>query len=355
MITNATYVPPVWSPAYNPIVYNFLSNENQQPDFFYVIELWVQEGSVAPVAPAYTLYQRPSPSGYGMVDISTIMQGFLNLANWTGGEGYSTQYRDFGPQGGFTDAQAICSVYLKIGERYVSNGILTDFNGIGGTGAPQYDLYSKFGSEPTRVIPASLNYEDSVEHLAATGAYGYFEPYIMDGNGKFLTRMPSTQNIATGQTQTLSFLNWNVRNWGTKWDVAVRHGDDYPETELMEEDKTFLAYRFNTAWSPPIEAITKLSEQYPDLDFELSYEEETGWGGLLQFEAGNINEIETYENKCRDCDSNNTMEYCENDCGEICSECNYMGEADLDCVAECDTHKVYLDDDHVPDYRKENA
>ena len=208
MITNATYVPPVWSPAYNPIVYNFVSDENQQPDFFYVIELWVQEGSVAPVAPAYTLYQRPSPSGYGMVDISTIMQGFLNLANWTGGEGYSTQYRNFGPQGGFTDAQAICSVYLKIGERYVSNGILTDFNGIGGTGAPQYDLYSKFGSEPTRVIPSSLNYEDSVEHLAATGPYGYFEPYLMDGNGKFLTRMPSTQNIATGQTQTLSFLNW---------------------------------------------------------------------------------------------------------------------------------------------------
>jgi len=46
------------------------------------------------------------------------------------------------------------------------------------------------------------------------------------------------------------------------------------------------------------------------------------------------------------------MEYCENDCGEICSECNYLGEADLECVAECDTHKVYLDDEHVPEYRK---
>jgi hypothetical protein len=76
---------------------------------------------------------------------------------------------------------------------------------------------------------------------------------------------------------------------------------------------------------------------------------------LLQFEAGNINEIESYENKCRDCDSTNTMEYCENDCGEICNECHYMGEADLDAVAECDTHKVYLDEDHVPDYRLEKA
>ena len=151
------------------------------------------------------------------------------------------------------------------------------------------------------------------------------------------------------------WYDWNVRNWGTKWDVAVSHDEKYPDTEITIDSKDTLAYRFNTAWGPPVEAIVKLSTQYPDLDFELSYEEETGWGGLLQFEAGNINEIESYENKCRDCDSTNTMEYCDNDCGEICNDCNYMGEADLDQVAECDTHKVYLDDDHVPDYRRENA
>jgi hypothetical protein len=157
--------------------------------------------------------------------------------------------------------------------------------------------------------------------------------------------------LATGN----SWYDWNTRNWGTKWDVAVADNDEYPDTEITDESVGFISYRFNTAWAPPTQAISKLSEQYPDLDFELSYEEETGWGGLLQFEAGNVNEIESYDNKCRDCDSNNTMEYCDNDCGEICNECHYMAEADLDAVAECDTHKVYLDDNHVPDYRKENA
>ena len=135
------------------------------------------------------------------------------------------------------------------------------------------------------------------------------------------------------------WYDWNVRNWGTKWDVAIHDKDEYPDTELMEESDTSLAYRFNTAWSPPTEAISKLSLQYPDLDFELSYEEETGWGGLLQFEAGNVSEIESYDNKCRDCDSINTMSYCENDCGEICSECNYLGEADMECVEECEVHR----------------
>jgi hypothetical protein len=46
------------------------------------------------------------------------------------------------------------------------------------------------------------------------------------------------------------------------------------------------------------------------------------------------------------------MEYCEEaDCGEICTKCNYLGEADLDAVSECETHKVFLDSDHIPEYQ----
>jgi hypothetical protein len=148
-----------------------------------------------------------------------------------------------------------------------------------------------------------------------------------------------------------NWYDWNVNNWGTKWDVAVRDDDDYPETELMEESKTSLAYRFNTAWSPPLPAIQKLSFDYPTLSISLSYQEETGWGGETDFVAGVIVSDQNYGSQCRDCDSYDTMEYCDNDCGEICSECNYLGEADLDIVADCDIHKVYLDEEHVPDYR----
>jgi hypothetical protein len=62
-----------------------------------------------------------------------------------------------------------------------------------------------------------------------------------------------------------NWYDWNVRNWGTKWDVGVGDKEEYPETELMEEDETSLSYRFNTAWSPPLPAIEKLSAQYPDV------------------------------------------------------------------------------------------
>jgi hypothetical protein len=148
-----------------------------------------------------------------------------------------------------------------------------------------------------------------------------------------------------------TWYDWNVRNWGTKWDVGVGDDNEYPETELMEESDTYLAYRFNTAWSPPLPAIETLSSQYPNVEFNLSYEEETGWGGEYLFIEGDGTEIEVYNNKCKDCDALDSLEYCDNGCGEVCNECHYMGEADLDEVAECDEHKIYLD--NVPDYRKD--
>lgn len=153
------------------------------------------------------------------------------------------------------------------------------------------------------------------------------------------------------------WYDWNTRNWGTKWDVAVSHDDNYPDTELIEYksegDDNWVIYKFNTAWSPPTPAMEKLSALVPNCVLTLSFEEETGWGGEYEFVNGEMTADSNYDSKCRDCDAEDCMEYCENDCGEICNVCHYLGEADLECVAECDTHKIYLDLEHVPHYRKE--
>ena len=151
------------------------------------------------------------------------------------------------------------------------------------------------------------------------------------------------------------WYNWNIRHWGTKWDVAVAEDEQYAETYMEEHDNgenKVVYYNFNTAWSRPLMAILKLSEQYPNLLFSLSYEEETGWGGEMEFLRGTVISQSEYDNKCRDCDAINSLEYCEEDCGEICNVCHWLGEADLESIAECDTHKVYLDKDHLPSYRE---
>lgn len=150
------------------------------------------------------------------------------------------------------------------------------------------------------------------------------------------------------------WYNFNNREWGTKWDVAVAEGDEYPTTNMEEAENGenyVVHYNFETAWSRPVPAIEKLSSQYPNLLMTLSYEEETGWGGEMEFLRGEIISESEYDNMCKDCDATNTLEYCENDCGEICSACHWLGDANLSEVAECDEHKIYLDT-KVPEYRK---
>jgi len=147
------------------------------------------------------------------------------------------------------------------------------------------------------------------------------------------------------------WYDWNVRNWGTKWDVANQDNDSpYNDTTIEETDKA-VVYTFNTAWSVPLPALVSLSSQYPEAILHLFYQEETGWGGEYQIMNGKTIREMSYDSQCPECDGTDCMEYCENDCGEVCSKCNWLGEADLDSVAQCDEHKVFLDEAHLPKYR----
>jgi hypothetical protein len=156
------------------------------------------------------------------------------------------------------------------------------------------------------------------------------------------------------------WYSWNNRNWGTKWDVAVSNDRLHDSTELVDYlsngKDNWVIYRFDTAWSPPVPALEKLSLKVPTSVITLEWQEEQGFGGEMEFLRGELISESSYDSRCMDCDAYDTMEYCEeNDCGNICSSCNYLGEADLDCVADCQTHKIYLDEKHVPDYRMEKT
>jgi len=90
-----------------------------------------------------------------------------------------------------------------------------------------------------------------------------------------------------------NWYNWNTSNWGVKWDAS--------EPELVEEDEISLNYRFNTPWGVAEGAFTALSEQYPDVEFCLEFEEETGWGGELLFTEGSCITVNEFAQKCYAC------------------------------------------------------
>jgi hypothetical protein len=209
--------------------------------------------------------------------------------------------------------------------------------------------------EPNGDLAFSIKQRKYVNPIFAFhNIYSYLDHGVTDK--EYHSQPPSSKDESNWfKFDTNDWYNFNVREWGTKWDVAVAEDDKYPTTYMegptANGENKVVYYNFETAWSRPMPALEKLSAQYPTLLFTLSYEEETGWGGELEILRGEVISESEYDSKCRDCDATDQMEYCENDCGSICGNCNWLGEADLDSVKDCQTHAIYLDT-KVPEYRK---
>tara|TARA_A100001391_G_scaffold37546_1_gene20729 strand:- start:296 stop:796 length:501 start_codon:yes stop_codon:yes gene_type:complete len=62
------------------------------------------------------------------------------------------------------------------------------------------------------------------------------------------------------------WYDWQIRNWGTKWNTY----DDHLE---YEEGDTTLSYSFTTAWSPPEEAIEALRRIYKNVSISAWFDE----------------------------------------------------------------------------------
>ena len=168
---------------------------------------------------------------------------------------------------------------------------------------PFTTTHDSYNSTTDKMELSDTTYSNPV--FAFHNIYNHKQAGVSDE--EYLKKQDTTKT--TAEASSLSgnnWYDWNVRNWGTKWDVANPDDEEYADTRLQDEGKDFLSYRFNTAIpdygpsGPPIDAIIKLSTLYPTLNFSLRYEVELGWGGLLQFEAGNINVIDYHESEAGD-------------------------------------------------------
>ena len=71
-----------------------------------------------------------------------------------------------------------------------------------------------------------------------------------------------------------------IRLWGCKW------GACYAE---LEEDSGRLQYSFDTAWSPPIPLLLAASDRFPELTFDLQYEDSNvDMFGRIEVRNGNV-------------------------------------------------------------------
>jgi hypothetical protein len=134
-----------------------------------------------------------------------------------------------------------------------------------------------------------------------------------------------------------SWYNWNIRNWGVKWDTT--------NPELVDEvengENLVLVYNFETAWGTPNEVLIELSRQYPSILITNEYQEETGWGGETEFLRGTIISESEYNWKCYECDYEELDEppYCETCEYDMCPDCGH-GEPNEELRQQCEEHRT---------------
>lgn len=63
-----------------------------------------------------------------------------------------------------------------------------------------------------------------------------------------------------------------VSSWGTKWDVEIE-GLEYSEWEVNGQQKGCIEGYFDSAWSPPTQAVQSFLDRNTDCDAELFYYE----------------------------------------------------------------------------------
>lgn len=82
------------------------------------------------------------------------------------------------------------------------------------------------------------------------------------------------------------WYDWSCKNWGTKWNACETYIDGN-------------TVYFDTAWSPPLPVIEKLSKLYPENEIEICFaEEQVGiLSGRYVFQNGEIIDGERY-NDC---------------------------------------------------------
>ena len=130
---------------------------------------------------------------------------------------------------------------------------------------------------------------------------------------------PQGRSLAEAmQFKSNHWYDWNVRNWGCKWDASDTH---------VEESVGELGYYFQTPWSQPTEALEAMSNQYPALVMTMRSIEEQGWGYEYIADQDGVRQIaeweipDTHEERMEhigwcDCEEldDDEMEYMYDDC-----------------------------------------
>lgn len=160
----------------------------------------------------------------------------------------------------------------------------------------------------------------SYNSLILEGSSSNLEKFYIENNSDEIRRgkkeeLSFNKSIPRPDSEEENWYKWNCANWGTKWDACYitfkkekkYYNDNITNTLLVMNRKLsrniepvvpviqelfsyyIYTYNFDTAWSPPIPWLQKVSLLYKNIKFNLEYSIE-GFdnGGNIIIKNGNI-------------------------------------------------------------------
>ena len=92
-----------------------------------------------------------------------------------------------------------------------------------------------------------------------------------------------------------NWYDWRISEWGTKWDADEAQVSDHNENNYFHVS-------FQTAWAPPIDWLKNIAMDYPNLEFELEYDEEgMGFGGTFTIQGDDQQDAQWDTSSASDC------------------------------------------------------
>jgi hypothetical protein len=97
------------------------------------------------------------------------------------------------------------------------------------------------------------------------------------------------------------WYEFQVNNWGTKWDVDARIVEDSATNapgykSYTSPDERFVHMAFDSAWSPPIFAIDMLAKQFPKVKIHHAFDESgSDFSGYRMYIGGECVEDKDFE------------------------------------------------------------
>lgn len=143
--------------------------------------------------------------------------------------------------------------------------------------------------------------------------------------------------IPRPSSEDTNWYNWNVNNWGSKWDVSDFYWYD------KDWEGGSLGATFSTAWSPIPEVIYALAKEFPQLTFTYRfYESGSDFYGKVEYVKGVENVIEQGHYSDMTCEQH--FDYEGDSYHHWCNECGSEIECDGEKTVLCEECETSLDE-----------